>query len=146
MEAMSGCVVALILMLASAAAHANGHAVTINASVLGSCRFTLPASSLSFVLDPLAAGTVSQTASVEYRCGKGTTGSTILRSASTSSATGGNLRRGAESLPYAISTSLSGNGNGKPKTLSVTVSINQANAANVTPGVYADSIAITLTP
>ena len=37
-------------------------------------------------------------------------------------------------------------GAGNDKTLAVSVSVNQANAANVTPAVYTDSIAVTLTP
>jgi spore coat protein U-like protein len=137
---------ALVVMLASGAVEAGGHALTINASVLGSCRFAVPASTLAFALDPLAAGTVSQTASIVYQCGKGITGSTSLQSASTGSASGGKVVRGAESVPYAIATALTGSGNGKPRTLSVTVSISQPAAANVTPGTYTDTIAITLTP
>jgi spore coat protein U-like protein len=37
-------------------------------------------------------------------------------------------------------------GTGNDKTLGLAVSVNQANAANVTPAVYTDTIAITLTP
>ena len=139
---------ALVLMLASGALHAGGgHSVTINANVLGNCRFTAPSSSLGFLLDPLASGTLSQTASVQYRCTKGNSASLTLKSVSTNSSAGGNLLRGAEAVPYSIATTLSGgNGNGSLKTLSVTVSISQAGAANVSPGVYTDSIAISLTP
>jgi len=65
-------------------------------------------------------------------------------------ATGANLTRAAESIAYTYTSAAGGSGtgmgNGQDKTLSVTVSVNQANAANVTPGVYTDTIAITLTP
>ena len=39
-----------------------------------------------------------------------------------------------------------GMGAGQDKTLGVTVTVNQANAADVTPGIYTDTIAITLNP
>jgi spore coat protein U-like protein len=137
---------ALALLVASGAVQAGGHALTINASVLGACRFAAATSTLAFVLDPLGSGTVSQTANVVYQCSKGNAGSTVLQSASTGSGTGGNLRNAADTVPYAVSTTLSGNGNGKPRTLSVTVTISQPAAANVRPGTYTDTIAITLTP
>ena len=90
--------IASAFALALATAHAgDGHALTINASVLGACRFAVPASTLGFVLDPLA-------------------------------------------------SALSGSGNGKPRTLSVTVSISQPAAANVSGGTYTDTISITLNP
>ena len=140
---------AAVLMSANAFAGDN-HSVTINGSVSGTCKFNAPTSTVNLTLDPTASSTVTQSASVLYRCTKGTAPTFGLASGSTSSATGGNLVNGAESIPYTFSSTAGGSGTGmgagNDKTLSVSVSVNQANAANVTPQVYTDSIAITLTP
>ena len=142
---------ALAAILMSAAAHAgDNHSVSVNGTVSGNCKFNSPSSTVNLTIDPTASSTVTQNASVVYRCTKGTTPAFALSSGSTSSATGGNLVNGAESIPYTFSSVSGGNGTGmgagNDKTLAVSVSVNQANAANVTPAVYTDSIAITLTP
>ena len=138
-------------LLVSASAQANdSHTITVNATVLATCKFNTATSTLNMTLDPTLSTTVSQTASVLYRCTKGTAPSFTFSSGSTSSATGGNLTNAAESIAYTYTSASGGNGTGmgtgNDKSLSVTVSVNQANAANVTPGVYTDTIAITLTP
>jgi spore coat protein U-like protein len=144
-------VTAVAALLMSAAAHAaDNHSVTVNGSVSGTCKFNSAASTVNLTLDPTATSTVTQNASVAYRCTKGTSPAFALTSGSTSSATGGNLVNGTESIPYTFSSTSGGAGSGmsagNDKTLSLSVSVNQGNAANVTPAVYTDSIAITLTP
>ena len=144
-------IAALAAILMSANAYAgDNHSVTVNGSVSSTCKFNAPTSTVNLTLDPTASSTVTQSASVLYRCTKGTAPSFALQSGSTSSATGGNLVNGAESIPYTFSSTAGGSGTGmgtgNDKTLSVSVSVNQANASNVTPAVYTDSIAITLTP
>ena len=138
------------LLLAGNAMAADSHTITVNATVGATCKFNAASSTLNLTLDPTATSTVTQSASVLYRCTKGTAPSFALASGSTSSATGGNLVNGAESIPYTFSSTSGGSGTGmgtgNDKTLSVSVSVNQANAANVTPAVYTDTITITLTP
>jgi spore coat protein U-like protein len=141
----------LVAMLVSGAAAAgDNHTVTVNATVSGTCKFNAGTSTVNVTLDPTASSTVTQNASILYRCTKGTAPTFALASGSTSSATGGNLVNGAESIAYTFSStsggSGSGMGTGNDKTLGLSVSVNQANAANVTPNVYTDTIAITLTP
>lgn len=142
---------ALVAMLMSGAAAAgDNHAVTVNATVNTTCKFNAATSTVSLTLDPTASSTATQGASILYRCTKGTAPTFSLASGSTSSATGGNLVNGAESIAYTFSSTSggagAGMGTGNDKTLALSVSVNQANAANVTPAVYTDSIAITLTP
>jgi spore coat protein U-like protein len=138
---------ALILLLASGAAQAGGsNALAVKANVLGNCRFSAPSSTLSFTLDPLGPGSVTQTASVQYRCSKGSSATLALTSVN-----GNRLVKGAEAIAYTYSSSVSnsngnGNGVGQDKTLSVIVNISQPAAANVSPGVYTDVIDVTLTP
>ncbi|HET7672465.1 MAG TPA: spore coat protein U domain-containing protein [Burkholderiales bacterium] len=138
------------LLMSGNAMAADSHTITVNATVTGTCKFNAASSTLNLTLDPTASSTVTQTASVLYRCTKGTAPSFALASGSTGSAAGGNLVNGAESIPYTFSSASGGSGTGmaagNDKTLSVSVSVNQANAANVTPAVYTDSITITLTP
>ena len=138
------------LLMSGNAMAADSHTITVNATVTGTCKFNAASSTLNLTLDPTASSTVTQTASVLYRCTKGTAPSFALASGSTGSTVGGNLVNGAESIPYTFSSASGGSGTGmaagNDKTLSVSVSVNQANAANVTPAVYTDSITITLTP
>ena len=141
---------AAALAFSAGARAADSHTITVNATVVATCKFNSATSTVNLTLDPTATSTVSQTASVLYRCTKGTAPSFALASGSTNSAAGGNLVNGAESIAYTYSSTSGGSGtgmgSGKDKTLSVTISVNQANAANVTPAVYTDTIAITLTP
>ncbi len=138
------------LVLTGNAMAADSHTIIVNATVSATCKFNAASSTMNLTLDPTASSTVTQTASVLYRCTKGTAPAFALASGSTSSATGGNLINGAESIPYTFSSASGGSGTGmstgNDKALSVSVSVNQANAANVTPAVYTDSITITLTP
>src|SRR5918996_3539798 len=137
------------LLMTGNAMPADSHTITVNATVSATCKFNAASSTMNLTLDPTATSTITQTASVVYRCTKGTAPSFALASGSTASATGGNLRNGAESIPYTFSSTSGGSGTGmsvgNDRTLSVAVSVNQANAANVTPAVYTDSITITLT-
>ena len=138
------------LLMSGAAAAGDNHSVTVNATVNGTCKFNAASSTVNLTLDPTASSTATQGASVLYRCTKGTAPSFALASGSTGSTTGGNLVNGAESIAYTFSSTSggagAGMGTGNDKTLALSVSVNQANAANVTPAVYTDSIAITLTP
>jgi spore coat protein U-like protein len=146
------------LITAACAAHeqrggalaADSHTITVNATVNGNCKFNAGTSTVNMTLDPTLSTTATGNAAVLYRCTKGTLPVFALSSGSTSSATGGNLVNGAESIPYTYTSASGGAGTGmgagQDKTLSVTVSVNQANAAGVTPNTYTDTIAITLTP
>ena len=138
------------LLLAGNAMAADSHTITVNATVTGTCKFNAPTSTVNLTIDPTASTTLTQGANVLYRCTKGTAPAFALSSGSTGSATGGNLVNGGESIPYTFTSVSGGNGTGmaagNDKTLAVSVSVNQANAANVTPATYTDSITITLTP
>lgn len=145
----AACAAAALLVNAPAGA-AGSHTVTVNATVTAACKFNAATSTVNLTLDPMLTTTVSQTASILYRCTKGASPAFAFSSGSTASATGGNLVRGPESIPYTYTSTSGGDGTGlgtgQDKTLSLTVSVNQANAANVTPNVYTDTIAITVTP
>jgi spore coat protein U-like protein len=137
-------------MLMSGVQAADSHTITVNATVAGTCKFNAGTSTVNMTLDPTAVTTVSQPASILYRCTKGTAPGFAFSSGSTTSATGGNLVNGAESIPYTYTSVAGGSGtglaSGQEKTLTVTVSVDQTTAANVTPATYSDTIAITLTP
>lgn len=137
-------------LVAGLAQAADSHVITVNATVAGTCKFNSAASTIALTLDPTLATNVSQTGSVQYRCTNGTAPAFALSSGSTSSPTGGNLAFGGESIPYTFSSVSGGSGTGmaagQEKSLSVTVTVNQGAAANVTPATYSDTITIDLTP
>jgi spore coat protein U-like protein len=137
----------LLLVLSGAAQAAGPHSLAVRASVLGSCKFSMPGSVVSLALDPTSTAAVSQTTAVTYRCTKGNSTTFTLASVN-----GNRLLRGAEAIPYAYASAQNNNGNGngnafgQDKVLSVTVTVSQAAAANVTPGIYTDVMNVTLTP
>jgi spore coat protein U-like protein len=145
----AACTGAVLLMSGTSYA-ADSHTITVSATVAATCKFSAATSTVNLTLDPTATSTVSQAASVAYRCTKGTAPVFAFSSGSTSSGTGGNLVNGLESIPYTYTTTSGGAGTGlgtgQDKTLSVNVSVNQANAADVTANTYTDTIEITLTP
>jgi spore coat protein U-like protein len=129
---------------------ADNHSINVSATVAGQCRFNTASTDVTFNLDPSSLAVATQTAAIAYRCTKGTTPAFVFTSASTSSGVGGNLGNGTETIPYTFTTSAPVDGTGlgpmQDKTMSVDVSVNQMNAANVTPDTYTDTIAITLNP
>lgn len=134
----------------SAFAAGPNHTITVNATVPTVCKFSSTTSSVTLALDPTLTTTVTGTDNVLYRCTNGTAPTFTLTSSSTSSTTGGNLAQGAETIPYTF-TSTSGGpgtglGSGNDKTLGVTVSVDQTNAASVTPGTYSDTIVVSVNP
>lgn len=140
------------LAMSATAQAADNHTINISATVADFCRFNTATSNVNFTLDPSAATVVTQGATILYRCTKGTTPVFGLASASTGSGAAGTLEDAVSgdtiAYTYVSSAPVDGTGLGafQDKTLSVDVSVNQANAANVTPGTYTDTIAITLNP
>jgi spore coat protein U-like protein len=138
--------------LSSAALQAaDSHTITVNATVSAACKFNSASSTVALSIDPAATAVVTQPAAVTYRCTKGTTPSFALASGSTGGAAGGDLTSGGgETIAYTFGGSApvagSGMGAGQDKTYTVTVSVDPANAANVSPAVYSDTIAVTINP
>ena len=144
-------VTAALTMSLGAAYGADNFTINVSAAVAGTCKFqTTSPSTINLTIDATATTTVNQVGNVLYRCTNGTSPAFAMSSGSTSSATGGNLIQGLESIPYTYSSTNggagSGMGAGNDKTLAVTVSVDQSGAAGVTPGTYTDTIAVTLTP
>ncbi len=144
-------VTAAFTMGLGAAQAGDTHTINVSAAVTGTCKFqTTSPSTINLTLDPAATTTVNQTGNVLYRCTNGTAPTFVMTSGSTASASGGNLRQGTESIAYTYSSTNqgagTGMGTGNDRTLAVTVSVNQALAASVSPGTYSDTIAVTLTP
>jgi spore coat protein U-like protein len=144
-------IAAAFAVLAMNSAHAaDNHTINVNAVVNGTCIFNTGSSNINMTLDPTATTVITGASTIQYRCTRGTTPVFAMTSGSTGSGAGGNLVLGTESIAYTYSSVNGGDGTGmaaaQAKDLTVTVSVNQANAANVTPGTYTDTIAITLNP
>ena len=144
-------IAAAFAVLAMNSAHAaDGHTVNVNAVVQGTCKFNSVSSDINLNIDPSAATNVTASSTIQYRCTRNTVPGFDFSSLSTSSAVGGNLRLGIANIPYTFASTNGGSGDGMgaahAKDLTVTVTVNQANAADMIPGTYTDSIQITLTP
>jgi spore coat protein U-like protein len=141
--------VAGLAMFASSAAQASDtHTINVSATVTGVCKFVSAGpTNVSLTLDPTAtSGGDSQPAVIQYRCTKNTAPVFTVASTSTGSSTGGELRNGGEAIVYAIAAASGGAGDGMgagaEKDLTVTVSANHVDAANVPAGSYTDTITI----
>jgi spore coat protein U-like protein len=144
-------VTAALTMGLGAAQGADSHTINVSAAVAGNCKFqTASPSAINLTLDASATTTLNQAGVVVYRCTKDTAPAFVLASGSTGAATGGNLDRSGETIAYTFSSVNQGVGLGMggagDRNLTVTVSVDQSLAANVTPGSYTDTIAISVTP
>lgn len=143
------------LLMSGGAYAADSHVLTVNATVAGNCKFVAGTSNLAMSLDPSATTVATGNAVVKYRCTKGTTPGFTYLSGSTANAAGGNLvdpAPGGGSIPYTFSGSAPVAGTGlqaigaNEKDLTVTVSVDQNDAADVAAAVYSDTITISMTP
>ena len=141
---------AFVVFAMTSAQAADNHTITVNAVVGGTCKFITGSSSINMNVDPTLSTNLTGTGNIQYRCTKGTVPIFIYTSGSTGAPDGGELRKNGEMIPYTFSAIPGGNGQGMApgleRTLAVTVTVNQANAANVTPETYTDTIVIALTP
>lgn len=132
---------------------ADNHTITVSAAVQGKCTFNAATSSMSAItVDPTAAGNVTGSHTVLFRCTKGTT-STMTFAAQNTGGTGttGNLVNGTETLGYSYGTTGgaqagTGLGASQDKTLTVGVTISQPAAADLSAGTYTDTILVSVTP
>lgn len=129
---------------------ANDHTVTIQAMVTGKCKFNAASSTIVLSIDPAATTTITALGNILYRCTRGTTPAFDHVSTSTGSSSSGRLSAGAEGFAYGFSGSGAsaggGMGSGQDRTHVVTITVDQAVAANVTPATYSDTIVISVNP
>jgi len=143
-------------LVGAPAVAADGHSLTISATVLSNsnCRFSAAASTLSLSIDPASSAPVTASGSVSIRCvGAAATANWSISSDNGlygSSPSALRMRHGtdfAQFLPYSLSFPASGS---VPKnvwqSLPVTATVLPADFQNASSGAYSDSVTLSLLP
>lgn len=126
--------------------------VNINASVVGTCKFTTNTANINVTLDPSVGGTVTGSGSLVFWCTKNA--SYTVTDDDGLYETGANQNRvfnstANEYIPYTFSynpTSGTGNGPQNSITLNVSASFAQTDYQNAAAGTYTDTVTITVNP
>ncbi len=146
-----------LAVLASPAAHASdSRAVTINATIIGVCKFFTASPTMNINntgtgsnIDPSLAGPATGSALITYRCSNGTAPTfTVPATATVSCTTSGTC--GSSTMTPTISHTGGGNGtgmgSGQSKTLTVTGTITQPNYEDAPIGSYSGTMLVSIAP
>lgn len=156
LRAVSGALMAAALLAAGAAQANDSVSVTVNATVVGVCKFFTSSPVLNITntgtgsnIDPSLAGPATGSVDVTYRCSNGTTPSfTVPATATVTCTTSGTC--GSSTMVPTITSSNTGAGtglgSGKDQTLTVNGQITQANYQNAQVGSYSGSMTVSVTP
>lgn len=140
------------------AAAADTATITVNATVIGVCKFDTSSATVTVTnggagstIDPSMTGNATGTATLDYRCSNGTTPGFTTTPASPTSvvcSTAGTCS--TDSMPVSVSFSGAaagtGMGSGQGKQVTVTGTILQADYVNAKVGSYTRSLTVNLTP
>ena len=137
------------------AAQANDSvSVTVNATVIGVCKFFTAAPVLNLTntgvgsnIDPSSATSATGTVNITYRCTNGTTPTFTVPA--TATVTCGACSGSPTMAPTITSTNTgagTGLGTGKDQTLAVSGTITQANFQNSPVGAYTGTMTVSVTP
>ena len=145
-----------VLMAPASAAGADGHSLTVSATVLSknNCRFSTAASTLALAIDPASSSPVSASSTLSVRC----TGSAAFTTWSLSGNSGlhgaspaaRRLRHGtnpAELLAYSLSFPASGAvARNVWQSVTLTAAVQPADFQNASVGLYSDQVTLSLLP
>ena len=144
--------IALAVLAAGGAAWAaDTNTLTVQASVLGTCKFFSGTSTLNFgALDPSSTADGTGTTTANYWC---TRGVTPIISPGLGGNPVGSTRRmvdvaSGDLIPYTLAFTHAGTsaGPGSPRTLTIDGTVLNADYIGKSAGGYSDSVTITLTP
>jgi spore coat protein U-like protein len=145
-------VLGLVLALGRLGMAADNADVTVSATVVGTCRFVIPAPSLSFgLLDQSSSSDATATANLQFWCTRNAL-YTLTDEANPLVADGafsGTLASGGDTIPYSISyTNYTGSGLGRttPITSVLTATILNADYVDAPEGPYNDTVIFTINP
>lgn len=147
-----GVMVLVVLFSAKLSFSADTGTVNINATVVGTCKFTTSTTNINVSLDPSVGGTVTGSGSLAFWCTKNA--SYTVADDDGLYETGANQNRvfnssANEYIPYTFSynpTSGTGSGPQTPITLNVSASFAQTDYQNASAGTYTDTVTITVNP
>jgi spore coat protein U-like protein len=145
--------IALAVLAAGGAAGSDQNTLTVQASVLGTCKFSNPnsTSTLSFgALDPSVGTDVSGSTTTNYWCTKGVT---ALITPGLGAHSVGTTRQmidigSGDLIPYSLTFASSGTpaGPSSPLTLTITGNVLGTDYISKSAGGYSDTVLITLAP
>ena len=146
--------IALAVLAAGGAAWAlDTNTLTVQASVLGTCKFSTATSTLNFgALDPSTPVLVNGSSTTQFWCTKGVTTNTVTASLGANPAGATRQMRDAVStdlIPYTLTLTPDGLANGGPtatRTLDIAGTVLAADYTGKTAGSYSDTVTLTLTP
>jgi len=147
--------VAALGLLFSGGAHASDSvSVTVNATIVGVCKFFTAAPVLNLTntgsgsnIDPSSATSATGNAAITYRCSNGTT--PVFTVPATATVTCGACSGTPTMAPTITSSNTgagTGLGSGKDQTLTVTGTILQANFQDAAVGAYTGNMTVSVTP
>lgn len=142
-------------MLAVGVAQADTVSVTINAQIIGICKFNsgqtpvVTIANTGATIDPSLAGPATGNAAILYRCTKSQAPTfTVPTPATVTCTTAGTC--GATTMAPTLSSVNTGAGsgfsNGNDKTLTVTGQLTQAQYQDMQAGTYSGTVTVTVTP
>jgi len=144
------------LMMSGSALAADNVTVTVNATIVGVCKFFTASPVLninntggpgSSSIDPSSTTDATGNAAITYRCSNGTSPNFVVPA--TATVTCGTCSGTPTMLPTITSSNTgagTGLGTGKDQTLTVTGTILVANFQNAPAGPYTGSMSVTVTP
>lgn len=145
-------------LLAGSIAHAaDSHTVTVNAAVVGTCKFNSATSTVTLTnngtdVDPSLAVAATGNTDVTFRCTKNATSTISIGGVAYAGPLSRTLVDGAESIPYTLTltgAAQAGTGfgaGGSDLTLNIAGSIAAADVQVAAAGNYSDSVVLDITP
>ena len=143
----------VLIWLTGAGMASDSNTLTVQASVVGTCKFNSSTSTLNFgSLDPSLGSNVNGSTTTLFWCTKGVTTDAVSSSNGLNFAAGKRGMKDAVSgdvIPYTLGLSKDLNSNAgptAPRTLTISGNILGADYTGKTAGSYSDTVTITLTP
>lgn len=153
---LAAAVMMVVIAMAGSLVMAGGtNSLTVSATVLGTCNFSAPTSTLSFgTLDPNSTAPATASATPTFWCSRGTTLTSVITNTGMNySGTSKRMLSAAnpgEYIPYSLSLtpgSTIGAGRGTPITLTVAGTVLNTDFINaLAASDYSDTVLITIAP
>jgi spore coat protein U-like protein len=143
----------LVMALGGVAMAADSNTLTVQASVVGTCKFYAPKTSLLDFgnLDPSIGNNVNGSTTTQFWCTKGVTTDAVSAGNGSNYASGSRnmLGPGGDLIPYTLGVSKDATSNGgplSPRTLTISGSVAGSDYLSKSAGAYSDTVVLTIIP
>src|SRR3954469_10910422 len=152
---LAASLVAVGAIASTTAAAADSYSLTINANVIGMCKFTQAAGAVLTLtnvaggIDPSSAGNATGTANLTYKCTKGQNPTFATGNGTNWSGTANRVTNGTDFMVYALAYGATSTGTGfggGSLTIAVNGTILPPAFAAVSAGLYTDTVPVNVTP